>query len=151
MGRKEFSHGVSLVLVYIHSKKSSFLSRSLLILHISKMHFHLCFTDQKYLKLELMKTSVNGEYQKRCRSLNQMTFTLYKRNTFMWDIVKKVRWQDFYHGQFVVQAKNLLQGDSPPVDLYLICEKSIWKSLTYLIFSQFQNCFLQAKNPVCRT
>ena len=30
----------------------------------------------------------------------------------MWDIVKKVRWQDFYHGQFVVQAKNLLQGDS---------------------------------------
>ena len=83
LGRKEFSHGVSLVLVYIHSKKSSFLSRSLLILHISKMHFHLCFTDQKYLKLELMKTSVNGEYQKRCRSLNQMTFTLHKRSTLL--------------------------------------------------------------------
>ena len=76
------------------------------------MHLHFCFTDQKYLKLELMKTSVNGEYQKRRRSLNQMTFTLHKRSTFMWDIVKKVRWQDFYHGQFVVQAKNLLQGDS---------------------------------------
>ena len=46
----------------------------------------------------MMKSSVNGDYQKRCRSLNQMTFTLHKRSTFMWDIVKKVRWQDFYWG-----------------------------------------------------
>ena len=60
-----------------------------------------------------------------------------------------------------------MKQPSPPVDLYLIFEKSIWKNpvrrtgfLVYFnwIFTacvayknQFQNCFLQVKNPVCWT
>ena len=66
------------------------------ILARTKKQIFALNTVQNYFKLKLMKTIVNGDYQKRCRSLNQMTFTLHKRNTFMWDIVKKVRWQDFY-------------------------------------------------------